>query len=306
MVYDSMTRIKGLIAATLTPFDDGGELNLSVIEVYAQHLQNENVKGLFVAGTTGESTLLTVEERKILAEKWIEVGKDRFEHIIIHVGTSNLKDSQELARHSENNRATAIALMATSFFTPKSVDDLVEYVRLVADCAPNTPLFYYHIPAWTHIPFLMEDFLKAAIPKIPTLAGVKFTSGDMFDLGRCLILEDQRFSIMFGGDEILISALAMGACASVGGTYNFAGKLHFRIMDAFDKGDMETARSEQYRSQAMVKLYCKYGGHAGVGKAIMRFLGLDLGPARSPLSLSESQEAQLRDELGNIGFFTWR
>ncbi|XP_027038164.1 N-acetylneuraminate lyase-like isoform X2 [Pocillopora damicornis] len=275
MVYDSMTRIKGLIAATLTPFDDGGELNLSVIEVYAQHLQNENVKGLFVAGTTGESTLLTVEERKILAEKWIEVGKDRFEHIIIHVGTSNLKDSQELARHSENNRATAIALMATSFFTPKSV-------------------------------VLMEDFLKAAIPKIPTLAGVKFTSGDMFDLGRCLILEDQRFSIMFGGDEILISALAMGACASVGGTYNFAGKLHFRIMDAFDKGDMETARSEQYRSQAMVKLYCKYGGHAGVGKAIMRFLGLDLGPARSPLSLSESQEAQLRDELGNIGFFTWR
>ncbi|RMX50672.1 hypothetical protein pdam_00021430 [Pocillopora damicornis] len=271
-----------------------------MFEPYHQHILSQ---GKQVAGTTGESTLLTVEERKILAEKWIEVGKDseqrqfllsRFEHIIIHVGTSNLKDSQELARHSENNRATAIALMATSFFTPKSVDDLVEYVRLVADCAPNTPLFYYHIPAWTHIPFLMEDFLKAAIPKIPTLAGVKFTSGDMFDLGRCLILEDQRFSIMFGGDEILISALAMGACASVGGTYNFAGKLHFRIMDAFDKGDMETARSEQV------------GGHAGVGKAIMRFLGLDLGPARSPLSLSESQEAQLRDELGNIGFFTWR
>lgn len=36
-----------------------------------------------------------------------------------------------------------------SFFP---TDDLVEYVRLVAECAPNTPLFYYHIPAWTHIP----------------------------------------------------------------------------------------------------------------------------------------------------------
>lgn len=306
MVYNSMKKIEGLIVATLTPFDDSGELNLSVIEKYAQHLQNENTKGLFVSGTTGESTLLTVEERKKLAEKWIEVGKDRFENIIIHVGTSNLKDSQELARHSENKGATAIALMATSFFTPQSVDDLVEYVRLVAECAPNTPLFYYHIPAWTNIPFLMEDFLKAAIPKIPTLTGVKFTSGNMFDLGRCLIIEDQRFSILFGGDEILLSALAMGACATVGGTYNFAGKLHGRIMDAFDKSDMETARSEQYRSQAMVKLYCKYGGHAAVGKAIMRFLGLDLGPARSPLSLSESQEAQLREELDSIGFFAWR
>lgn len=82
MVYNSMKKIEGLIAATLTPFDDNGELNLSVIEKYAQHLQNENTKGLFVSGTTGESTLLTVEERKKLAEKWIEVGKDRWISVV--------------------------------------------------------------------------------------------------------------------------------------------------------------------------------------------------------------------------------
>jgi len=302
-----MKKIEGLLAATLTPFYKNGELNLSAVDEYARHLEKENIKGLFVTGTFGESTLLTVEERKKLAEKWIQTGKNRFDHIIIQVGTSNLKDSQELARHAEDTGATAIGLMATSYFSPKSVDDLVEYVRLVAECAPNTPLFYYHIPAWTHIPFLMEDFLEAAMPKIPTLAGLKFTSIDLFDLGRCLVLGEEKIQILFGGDEILVSALAMGARATIGGTYSFAGKLHSRIIDAFNKGDIETARTEQYRSQAMIKLFIKYGGHPGVAKAIMRFLGLDLGPARSPLSqLSESVEAGLREELDGIGFFTWR
>lgn len=54
-------------------------------------------------------------------------------------------------------------------------------------------------------------------------------------------------------------------------------------------------------------LFVLPGGHPGVGKTIMRFLGLDLGPARAPLpQLSESLEAGLREELEGIGFFTWR
>lgn len=44
----------------------------------------------------------------------------------------------------------------------------------------------------------------------------------------------------------------------------------------------------------------------GVGKAIMSFFGLDLGPTRSPLpQLSEGLVAGLREELDGIGFFTW-
>ena len=48
----------------------------------------------------------------------------------------------------------------------------------------------------------MQDFLKAAMPKIPTLAGLKFTSIDLFDLGRCLVLGEEKIQILFGGDEV--------------------------------------------------------------------------------------------------------
>ena len=49
---------------------------------------------------------------------------------------------------------------------------------------------------------LMEDFLKAAMPKIPTLAGLKFSSTDLFDLGCCLALGEEKIQILFGGDEV--------------------------------------------------------------------------------------------------------
>lgn len=57
----------------------------------------------------------------------------------------------------------------------------------------------------------MEDFLKAAILRIPTLAGVKFTSTDMFDLGRCLVLSalHEKIQILFGGDEVCLVYLDM-------------------------------------------------------------------------------------------------
>lgn len=50
----------------------------------------------------------------------------------------------------------------------------------------------------------MEDFLNAAKHKIPTLAGMKFTSSDMFDLGCCLCVDDGRFQMLHGGDEVVL------------------------------------------------------------------------------------------------------
>lgn len=299
-------KIRGLIAATLAPLDSKGELNLSIMDKYVKHLQQEQLEGIYVNGTTGESLLLTVDERKKLAEKWVEAGKDKLGNIIVQIGAANLKDTQELAKHSEDIGATSIAVLPTTFFTPKTLDDLVDYVSQVSNSAPNTPLFYYHIPVMTHLPFRMEDFLNTAKHKIPTLVGMKFTSSDMFDLGCCLCVDDGKFQMLHGREEILLSALAMGATASIGTTYSFTGKLHHRIIKAFNQGDMETAWREQYRSQALVKLFTKYGDRVCFSKTVIRMLGLDLGTVRSPLSkLDVSQELELRKDLERMGFFDW-
>ena len=57
----------------------------------------------------------------------------------------------------------------------------------------------------------------------------------------------------------MIGALSFGGTAFVGSTYNYAGGLYNRLIAAFEQGDIERARLEQVRSQAMIKLLFKYG-----------------------------------------------
>jgi N-acetylneuraminate lyase len=91
----------------------------------------------------------------------------------------------------------------------------------------------------------------------------------------------------------------------VGSTYNFAAPLYHRLWAAFEKGDLAAARVEQFRSVQVVALLSSYGFMAAA-KALMGFLGVDVGPARLPNgNLRPEQVNELRSKLETMGFFDW-
>ena len=140
---------------------------------------------------------------------------------------------------------------------------------------------------------------------VPTLAGIKYTHGDLMDFLRCLRYETGRFDIMFGQDEQLLAALACGAAAAVGSTYGYAAPLYLRIIDAYHAGDMVAAQRSQLQSAELVALLIKYGP-MGASKAMMKLAGIDCGPPRPPLrTLTAEQFDQLRSDLERVGFFTY-
>jgi N-acetylneuraminate lyase len=111
--------------------------------------------------------------------------------------------------------------------------------------------------------------------------------------------------MLFGRDEILLSALALGARGAIGTTYNFAAPLYRRVMDAYEARDMATAQADQSRAREMVALLYRSGGLAAV-KPIMKMIGLDCGPPRLPLHrLGRSESARLRAGLEGLGFFEY-
>jgi N-acetylneuraminate lyase len=192
--------------------------------------------------------------------------------------------------------------MPTTYFKPPSIDHLISYLSVVGEAAPSLPLFYYHIPSMTGVDFNMEDFLDQVGSRLPTLRGIKFTSPDLLQLGRCVVHSNGKYSILYGCDQQLLGALVLGCTSAVGSTYNYTGKLNNRMLAAVRRNDMETARVEQRRSQAVIRLLERYGGHAGVGKEFMRLLcGLDLGPPRLPLlPLPPGQVTQLQTSVCDL------
>ena len=298
------TPLKGLVAAPFTPFRADGSLNLPVIDRQVQYLVKSGVAGAFICGTTGEGLSLTIEERKLVAERWCKAADSRL-RVIVHVGDTGLEDCRELARHAQKIGADAIACQAPCFFKPASMADLVEFCAGVANEAPKVPFYYYHMPAMTGVNFAMADFLPAAVKRMPTLVGVKFTHENLMDFLQCLHLDVGRFDMVFGRDEALLGSLATGSRAAIGSTYNFAAPIYHRLIAAFEKNDLETARLEQLRSTQMITLLASYG-FMGAAKATMKMLGVDVGPSRLPnKTLSKEQVNNLEQDLNKLGFFDW-
>lgn len=295
----AMPRYEGLIAAAHSPFAPQGDLNLAVVEKQAALLLEQEVAAVFPCGSTGESASLTVPERKQLARRWKDVVGERLP-VIVHVGHNSHREAADLAAHAQEISAAGIAALAPSYFKPATVDDLVEFLAPIAAAAPALPFYFYDIPSMTGVQLPTDQFLEKAGRRIPNLAGVKFTSSDLMALQGCLAAAGGKYEILFGSDEILLAALALGARGAIGSTYNYAAPVYHRVIEAFARGDMATARREQFKSVEVVRVLNKFGG-LRTGKAIMSFLGADCGPVRPPLRpLTADETAAIFDHLAPL------
>ena len=297
--------INDLVAATHTPFHADGSLNLAIVEKQAAHLLNGGVKFVFIGGTNGESHSLTCDERKALATRWMEVARGSEIKVIVHVGANCLADARALAAQAQTLGAAAVSALAPCYFKPRNVSALVDCCTDIAAAAPELPFFYYDIPSMTGLSLSAAEFLAQARERIPNLAGIKFTNPDLMMFQQCLRFDGSAFSIPWGCDEYLLGALALGATGAVGSTYNFAAPIYRRLRHAFAVGDLVKAREEQFRSVQLVATLAPLG-YMGAAKAVMKMLGVDVGPARLPNgNLNAEQQRSLRADLEKLGFFDW-
>lgn len=297
--------LSGLIAATHTPLHADGALDLSGVERQAEHLLRHRVQGVFIAGTTGEGPSLSLEERARLAQRWLEVTRGSPLKVIVHVGANCLADACLLAARAEAAGAAAIAAVPPAYFKPSTVEVLLACCAEVATAAPATPFYFYHIPSLTGVNLPLPELLEQGRDRIPNLAGIKFSEADLLTYQRCLEAGGGSFDTPFGVDEALLAALALGARGAVGSTYNFAAPLFHRLLAAFARGDLDCARLEQRRAARLVHTLARYG-YLAASKAVMRLVGVDVGPPRLPLTaLSPSQTDRLRRDLEQLGFFQW-
>ena len=295
-------RIAGLVAAAHTPFVADGSLNLAIVEKQAGRLLADNVTAAFIGGSTGESHSLTLDERLRLATRWFEVARGTDLKVIVHVGSNCLADARTLAHQAGQFGAAAVSALAPSYFKPSTLDTLTACCAHISEAAPDTPFYFYDIPALTGVNLPMPDFLRQAGDRIRNLAGIKFTNVDFMAYQLCREVDGGRFDILWGMDEMLLPALACGAQGAVGSTYNFAAPLYHRLIAAFRRGDLGAAQQEQLRSIHLIRTLAKRGYMAGA-QAVMTMLGVDVGPPRLPnASLTAGQIVELRQELEALGF----
>ena len=301
----NVSRLNGLIAATYTPLREDGSLNLDRVGPIVEQLIADRVDGLYVCGSTGEGMSLSGAERRAIAEEYVTAVAGRVP-VIIQVGHNSVAEASELAAHAQEIGADVVSATCPSYYPIASVDVLVACMSKIASGAPALPFYYYHIPVLTGSAIDMTDFMRRGSDQIANLVGLKYTAPTLHEYQQCMLLDDGRFDVLWGVDEMLLGALATGARGAIGSTYNIAAPLYRRIIAAFGQQDLDEARRLQGLAIQMIQIIARYPFHPAM-KDLLRMIGLDCGGCRLPLpSLSPDDVNQLREQLTELGFFLWR
>ena len=194
-----MIKLSGLTPAVFTPFDKTGAINLAQIQPYADKLVTDGADGVFVCGSTGECTSMTIAERKSVLEAWVNATSGRM-RVIAHVGGTCQADCIELARHAAGLGVDAVGAIAPFYFKPASVGELVAFYKPIAAAIAPIPFYSYHMPSVTGINLPMKEFLE----KYEDI-DVVISENDNMTFGAIEAIREAGRTIGSDGDIIILS-----------------------------------------------------------------------------------------------------
>ncbi len=282
-------RLTGSIfAAMLTPFNEDESLSLDGVAPLVDFILAQGLDGLYASGSTGESVMQSLEERRAFLSELGDYAHDKCT-LIAHVGAASTSEAVALAKVAAAKRFHGVSAVPP-FYYKHNFSDISDYYKAIADAA-GLPLIIYNIPALSGTDIPTDKLLE--LLSDDRIAGVKFTSQDLFQFGELRNMAPDKL-FYFGTDEMFIGAAAAGTDGGIGSTYNLIGDVYVGIQNAITKGDLDTARTLQRKANDLIGILFQTGVLPGLKHALNR-LGVPVGPCRRPFSAPSARSLRLLD-----------
>ena len=292
---NDVQKYQGVIPAFYACYDETGEISPERVRTLTRHLAEKGVKGVYVCGSSGECIYQSVGERKTVLENVMAEARGRLT-VIAHVACNNTRDSEELARHAEEQGVDAIAAIPPIYFhLPEHA--IAAYWNTISAAAPNTDFVIYNIPQLAGTALSM-NLLKEML-KNPNVIAVKNSSMptqdiQMFKAEGVKERGENGFVVFNGPDEQFVSGRAIGADGGIGGTYAVMPELFVKMDQLIRENNIAEAMKIQYKADAIIYKMCEAKGnlYAVMKEILHRMYGLELGSVRLPLApLAPEDEA---------------
>ena len=292
-----LDKYRGVIPAFYACYDGDGAVSRDAARRLTRYFVEQGVKGVYVGGSSGECIYQSVEDRKKTLEAVMEEGAGRLT-VIAHVACNNTKDSQELAAHAAKLGVDAIAAIPPIYFKLPEYS-VAGYWNDISAAAPDTDFIIYNIPQLAGTALTMS-LLKTMLLN-PQVAGVKNSSMPVQDIqmfkAEAMGTRDD-FIVFNGPDEQLVSGLAMGADAGIGGTYGSMPEQAGRIYTLAMEDRYKKAKAIQYDVNEIIYKLCSGRGNMyGMIKEVLRISrGIDIGGVRKPLTDLDDRDRAIAGE----------
>lgn len=282
----------GIIPAMVTPLTADDKINEAALRKLTNHLIRGGSHGLFAVGSQGEFWALSADEKQRV---WETVVEETDRRVPVYAGTAAVttREAIALTRLAEQSGVDAVSIL-TPFFVPISQDELYHHYRAIAE-STSLPVLLYGNPARTGIKISPD--LLARLAEIDNIVGIKDSSGDLELTAQYIRVTSPDFSVLMGRDTLILAALQYGAKGAIAATANVSPALVANIYDCFKAGDLGGARHAQ-EALAPLRLAFTWGTFPVVIKEALDLMGMEGGPARSPVSpMSPEQRQRLKRVL---------
>ena len=285
-----MENMSGFFVAAITPFDSEGKFNPAMLHKLMDRTIDQGAIGFLVGGSSAESPLLTHKERidGLMAAAHYE-GRDKTK-LMASVAAISTEEAMEFAKAAEALKYDAM-ISTVPYYYKFGMKQITEYFVKLRNHA-DVPLFLYNFPGNTGVELDLDNEYIKGILTDGTIAGVKQTSLNLYQMERMKNLNDQL--LLYGGyDEVYIGARMLGADGAIGSTFNFTLPLFTKIEAAYSAKDYELAQQLQRQANNVMQALVSCSLFPSI-KHILKVQGLDVGACREPFpTLSDEQKAYI-------------
>ena len=285
---------KGCGTAINTPFDENG-VNLKEFERLIEDQIQNKVDAIIVCGTTGESSTMTTEEKKLTIECAVKVSNGRVP-IIAGTGGNNTKQVIENSKLAESLGVDGL-LIVTPYYNKCTQAGLIEHYKIIANSV-TLPIILYSVQSRTGVNIEPKTCLE--LSKIENIVAIKEASGNLSQVAEIAHLCGDNLHIYSGNDDQVLPVLSLGGLGVISVLSNVKPEYTHNMVQNFFDGNIEEATKMQLDALPLIKALFSEVNPIPV-KAALNMQGYDFGIPRLPLTpMSEGKMEILKKELDNL------
>lgn len=284
----------GVCTALVTPFLDD-RINYPLLEQLLRRQMDAGIKAIVIAGTTGEASTLTDQEKLTLFRKSKEIVGDKCK-IIAGTGSNSTRHTVELSIAAQKTGVDGLLVVSPYYNKAMPEGILAHYIAISQ--AVELPFIVYNVPSRTSTDIPVSVYQRLC--RLPNFAGIKEASSDISKVTHIFNDCGPETPVWSGNDHMTVPVISLGGKGVISVLSNLMPVQVRAMAESAIDGDFDTAAFLQISLRKITDLMFCEGNPIPVKEA-MRLIGFDCGKCRLPLtSISTQNEKKLVSELSAL------
>ncbi len=282
-----MAIFKGAGVAIVTPMKENLEVNYDKLQELIDFQVDQGTDCIIIAGTTGESSTLTLEEHAKVIEAAVRFTAHRVP-VVAGTGSNCTATAMQLSKEAQDAGADGL-LVVTPYYNKATQAGLIQHYMQIAG-EVTLPVIMYNVPGRTGCNILPET-AAYLYHNVTNIVGLKEATGSVAQAARTMHLTDGGLELYSGEDGIVVPLLSIGALGVISVWSNVAPRQVHEMCMKFFEGDVSGAAKMQLRAEPLIDALFSEVNPIPVKKAL-NLMGMEVGPLRAPLCEMEEKNVQ--------------